>query len=162
MKLLRRLLTTSSVRRPQAAVSNVVKVKGADKWLLVKRSKSPAKGKWSFPGGRIEWGETTSRAAARELSEEVPGLKNLGLSLEETSFCSSDAISPDLEHHYVITQFFGSVSTDPDDAEVEVASDAAEAWFFTAEEVAKLEKTGEAVGSLSVVIDKAAASFPDR
>lgn len=160
MKLLARLLTTSSVRSPQAAVSSVVKVQGADKWLMVKRGKAPAQGKWSFPGGRIEWGETTSRAAARELSEEVPGLKNLGLSLEETSFCSSDAISPD--HHYVITQFFGSVSTDPEDAEVEVASDAAEARFFTAEEVAKLEKTGEAVGALSVVIDKAVASFPDR
>ena len=132
-------------------------------WLLVKRGKAPAEGKWSFPGGRIEWGETTARAAARELSEEVPGLARLGLSLEETSFFSSDAISPDGEHHYVITQFFGSVASEPKaDAEVEVASDASEARFFAAEEVTRLEQTGEAVGALSEVIEAALRTYPER
>ena len=39
--------------------------------LLIKRNNDPEKGKWAFPGGYIEFGETWQDAAARELYEEI-------------------------------------------------------------------------------------------
>jgi ADP-ribose pyrophosphatase YjhB (NUDIX family) len=43
-----------------------------DKVLLVKRGKGMRQaGKWALPGGFIEWGETASEAALREIFEET-------------------------------------------------------------------------------------------
>ena len=39
--------------------------------LLVRRAKSPNKGRWGFPGGKIEFGESLKAAAIRELKEET-------------------------------------------------------------------------------------------
>jgi mutator protein MutT len=39
--------------------------------LLVRRAHSPDMGKWGFPGGKIEPGETVRDAAVRELFEET-------------------------------------------------------------------------------------------
>ena len=47
-----------------------------DQLLLIRRGRGPAGGRWSVPGGRVEWGETTAEAVVRELSEE-PGLEAL-------------------------------------------------------------------------------------
>jgi 8-oxo-dGTP diphosphatase len=41
------------------------------KVLLVERGKEPWKGKWSLPGGSLEFGETVREAARRELEEET-------------------------------------------------------------------------------------------
>ncbi|MFM7344889.1 MAG: NUDIX hydrolase [Tagaea sp.] len=41
------------------------------KVLLVRRANPPDPGKWGFPGGKIEWGETAHAAAIRELAEET-------------------------------------------------------------------------------------------
>lgn len=41
------------------------------KVLLVERGKEPWKGKWSLPGGSLEFGETVRAAALRELAEET-------------------------------------------------------------------------------------------
>ena len=49
---------------------------------LVRRDRPPMAGLWSFPGGRLEPGETTAEVAHRELAEEtgltVGGLVALG------------------------------------------------------------------------------------
>jgi len=39
--------------------------------LLVRRARSPAKGFYSFPGGRVEFGETLHTALHREVDEET-------------------------------------------------------------------------------------------
>jgi 8-oxo-dGTP diphosphatase len=39
--------------------------------LLVRRANPPDAGKWGFPGGRLEWGETLAEATLRELAEET-------------------------------------------------------------------------------------------
>ena len=57
---------------PQLAVSASIFRDG--KVLLVRRARSPAKGFYSLPGGRGEFGETLHKALQREVDEET-GLK---------------------------------------------------------------------------------------
>ena len=57
---------------PQLAVSAAIFRDG--KILLVRRARSPAKGSYSLPGGRVEFGETLHTALHREVDEET-GLK---------------------------------------------------------------------------------------
>ena len=54
---------------PQLAVSAAIFRDG--KILLVRRAKSPAKGFYSLPGGRVEFGETLHIALHREVDEET-------------------------------------------------------------------------------------------
>jgi 8-oxo-dGTP diphosphatase len=54
---------------PQLAVSAVIF--RDDKILLVRRARSPAKGFYSLPGGRVEFGETLHAALHREVAEET-------------------------------------------------------------------------------------------
>jgi 8-oxo-dGTP diphosphatase len=53
----------------QSAVSAAIFRDG--KILLVRRARSPAKGFYSLPGGRVEFGETLHAALHREVSEET-------------------------------------------------------------------------------------------
>jgi len=46
-------------------------VTDADRVLLLRRGIAPQLGRWTFPGGYVELGETPARAAARETCEEV-------------------------------------------------------------------------------------------
>src|ERR1700736_4669549 len=57
---------------PQLAVSAAIFRDG--KVLLVRRARSPAKGFYSLPGGRVEFGESLHTALHREVNEET-GLK---------------------------------------------------------------------------------------
>jgi 8-oxo-dGTP diphosphatase len=54
---------------PQLAVSAAIFRDG--KILLVRRAKSPARGLYSLPGGRVEFGETLHAALHREVDEET-------------------------------------------------------------------------------------------
>jgi ADP-ribose pyrophosphatase YjhB (NUDIX family) len=54
---------------PQLAVSAAIF--RDDKILLVRRARSPAKGYYSLPGGRVEFGETLHEALHREVEEET-------------------------------------------------------------------------------------------
>jgi 8-oxo-dGTP diphosphatase len=54
---------------PQIAVSAVIFREG--RVLLVRRARSPAKGYYSLPGGRVEFGETLHAALHREVAEET-------------------------------------------------------------------------------------------
>jgi 8-oxo-dGTP diphosphatase len=54
---------------PQLAVSAAIFRDG--KILLVRRARSPARGFYSLPGGRVEFGETLHTALHREVAEET-------------------------------------------------------------------------------------------
>ena len=54
---------------PQLAVSAAIF--RDDRILLVRRARSPAKGFYSLPGGRVEFGETLHAALHREVDEET-------------------------------------------------------------------------------------------
>ncbi len=59
----------SSPSHPQLAVSAAIFRDG--KILLVRRARPPAKGFYSLPGGRVEFGETLHTALRREVLEET-------------------------------------------------------------------------------------------
>ena len=48
------------------------------KLLLARRAIDPAHGKWTFPGGYVDWGETVDAAALRETWEETGLTVRLG------------------------------------------------------------------------------------
>jgi 8-oxo-dGTP diphosphatase len=55
--------------RPQLAASAVIF--RDDRVLLVRRAREPGRGRYSLPGGRVEWGETIEQAVHREVAEET-------------------------------------------------------------------------------------------
>ena len=57
---------------PRVVAGTIPLLKG--KVVLGRRSIEPAKGRWGFPCGYVEWGESTMEAAVRETREEI-GLK---------------------------------------------------------------------------------------
>ena len=57
---------------PRLAVSAGIFRDG--KILLVRRAREPARGVYTFPGGRVEFGESLTEALTREIREET-GLK---------------------------------------------------------------------------------------
>jgi ADP-ribose pyrophosphatase YjhB (NUDIX family) len=56
-------------QRPQLAVSAAIF--RDDRVLLVRRARSPGKGFYSLPGGRVEFGESLHTALHREVDEET-------------------------------------------------------------------------------------------
>jgi 8-oxo-dGTP diphosphatase len=63
------LIASASPTRPQLAVSAAIFRDG--KILLVRRARSPGKGVYSLPGGRVEFGESLHTALHREVDEET-------------------------------------------------------------------------------------------
>jgi 8-oxo-dGTP diphosphatase len=122
-------------RSPIAAVG-IVCVRGDDT-LLVKRAKPPLQGRWSIPGGRIEWGERARDAALRELEEETGCRAELvGLIDVVDALLSSRAAddSPAITGHYILIDYAARwVSGEP-----RAGDDAAEARFFTPDQFASL------------------------
>ncbi len=66
-------------RKHIVAISALIKNETGDKFLIIKRNKDEIAypGKWSFPGGKVEKGETITAALKREALEEV------GLEIED-------------------------------------------------------------------------------
>jgi 8-oxo-dGTP diphosphatase len=85
--------------RPQLAVSAAIFRDG--KVLLVRRSRSPGKGFYSFPGGRVEFGESLHTALHREVDEET------GLRIEILEFAGWREVLPGTGGggHYLIMSF---------------------------------------------------------
>ncbi len=87
--------------RPQLAVSAAIFRDG--ELLLVRRAVDPARGFYSLPGGRVEFGESLEQAVAREVSEET------GLAIDVVGLAGFREVLPDsargLAGHYVILSF---------------------------------------------------------
>ena len=116
--------------RPIVAVLAVV-VRG-EQALIVPRAQQPNAGRWGFPGGVLELGETVAQGAMRELLEET------GIVAEPAGILNvNDAVSRDeegrVQFHYVLIAVRGvwrsGEGTPGDDA-------AAVAWATRADIVA--------------------------
>ena len=69
--------------------------------LLVRRRNPPDAGLWGFPGGKIEFGETVTRAALRELAEET-GVQAEGMGAFTAVDAFDKAEDGTLRRHFVL------------------------------------------------------------
>lgn len=104
--------------------------------LLVRRDRDPARGQWSLPGGRVEWGESLREAAAREVREET------GVDVEVEGLAGiAERILPDdegdVEHHFVILDFWAK----PRGRDLKPGDDAAEVRWVHVNELAEMPLT---------------------
>jgi len=125
--------------RPIVAVLAVV-LRGdgpATRALIVQRAQQPNAGRWGFPGGVLELGETIAEGAMRELAEET------GVVAEPAGWLNvHDAVSRDadgrVQFHYVLIAVRGIWRS----GEGEAADDAAAtAWVTRADILAGLYPT---------------------
>ena len=65
------MVASESVDNGIATNGASVVVLRRDAVLMVERARPPLKGLWSFPGGKLEAGETPEQTARRELLEET-------------------------------------------------------------------------------------------
>ena len=142
-----------SVRQPQPAVG-VVCFRTPDEVLLIRRGQPPMQGGWSLPGGRLEWGETVTGAALRELAEET-GVVAVLLGLVDVV---DGIFSPDEngapQTHYVLIDYAARwVSGEP-----MAGDDAIEAGFFPLDQIGGLGLWSETVR----IIALARARYADR
>jgi len=101
--------------------------------VVIKRGKAPLLGEWSIPGGMLELGETLRQGAEREALEET------GLVVRATELLGVfDRIVPDEEgnivYHYVLIDFLCQRLS----GVLRACADAADARWFTPEEIEKL------------------------
>ena len=89
----------SQQARPQLAVSAAIF--RANRILLVRRARSPSKGVYSLPGGRVEFGESLHAALHREVAEET------ALSIEIVELAGWREVLPGTVSggHYLIMSF---------------------------------------------------------
>lgn len=118
--------------RPVVGVMAIVVKNG--KLLMVRRSNEPDARRWSFPGGKVDRGETLSDAASRELAEETGVSAKFGNVLT-----ALDAIEREqdgsVRFHFVIVPMVGKWQHgDP-----VAADDAAEAEWFSPDQLQDLD-----------------------
>ncbi|GIT89725.1 hypothetical protein JANAI62_07900 [Jannaschia pagri] len=99
-----------------------------DRVLLVARGKAPNRGRWGFPGGHVELGETALAAAARELAEETGVIATPRRYLGNIDLIEREG--DQITHHYLLA----AVLCDDATGEPIAADDAeAAAWVSEAE-----------------------------
>ncbi len=104
-----------------------------DRVLLIKRGRAPLLGEWSIPGGLLELGETARQGAERKALEET------GLVVRATELLGVfDRLVPDddkrMRYHYLLVDFLCENIS----GELQASGDAADARWFTQEEVTGL------------------------
>jgi ADP-ribose pyrophosphatase YjhB (NUDIX family) len=115
--------------KPTLAVGAIVL--SEDEVLLVRRSRPPMAGRWSFPGGRVRSGERLRDACRRELREETGLRVRLGPILGVFERIGEG-------HHYVIVDFLAEV---PRGRRARAASDAAAARWVRVRDLRGLRTT---------------------
>lgn len=120
---------SSNGQYPRAAVSTAVRclVKDDNKnandsephYLLIQRGNPPNAGKWSFPGGKLEWGEPTIAGAQRELMEETSFHGQDSLQWHAEPYATADSIIADdgvnkksTSFHFLIAIAFAQLHAD--------------------------------------------------
>jgi 8-oxo-dGTP diphosphatase len=121
-------------RRPVCAVGAIILDKG--EILIAKRAREPARGQWSLPGGRVEWGESLFEAVAREVREET------GVDIDVEGLAGiAERIIPDddgeVEYHFVILDFWGK----PRSRALKAGDDAGEVRWVPVDQLSDMHLT---------------------
>jgi len=112
--------------RPEVCVGAVIV--DDDRLLLIRRGHGPAAGEWSFPGGRVEFGETMVEALVREVKEET------GLDVAVGDYIGHVEVLGDTAH-FVIHDFYATAfDTEP----LQAGDDAQEVAWVEFHAVAEL------------------------
>ena len=104
--------------------------------LMVKRSKEPAKGKWSIPAGGLELGEMLYDGARREVLEEC----SVHVEIEQVLDAAERIIKDEngrIKYHFVMVDMLGRYGG----GEVKAQSDAAECRWVAIKEIDGLDIT---------------------
>ena len=117
--------------------------------LLVKRAHPPLQAQWSIPGGVLEVGELVRDAAIREAREET------GLVVEPADLLGVyDRVLRNAEqrvqYHYVLIDFLCRCVG----GELHAGGDAAEARWFTREELPALNLSADTLDVIEKGLDK--------
>ncbi|NIM46975.1 MAG: NUDIX domain-containing protein [Candidatus Aenigmarchaeota archaeon] len=125
-------------------VASVI-LKKENKILLVKEVLEDFKEHWIFPGGGVDFGETITEAAKREVKEEI------GLDIEIKEFLGfKEAIFPQYKYHTVIFFFIGESSND----KIIKSDKILDAKYFSKEEIKNLKLVQSAEWILEDYIKK--------
>jgi 8-oxo-dGTP diphosphatase len=119
--------------------------------VLIKRGKAPLLGEWSIPGGMLELGETLRQGVERESLEET------GLVVRATELLGVfDRVVPDTDgkivYHYVLIDFLCEHVS----GELRAGADAADAKWFTPDQIAKLPLAEDTAGVIRAALAKCA------
>jgi 8-oxo-dGTP diphosphatase len=137
-------------QQPLVGVGAVIIADG--RVALIKRGKAPLLGEWSIPGGMLELGETLRQGAEREAVEET------GLIVRATELLGVfERIVPDAglrtSYHYVLIDFLCEVVS----GEMLAGGDAADAGWFTPEQVSGLPLPEDTADVIRLAFTKSAA-----
>ena len=104
--------------------------------LLVQRGKAPFEGRWSLPGGRIEWGERVIDTAHRELLEETGCTAEMVGLVDVVDVVMAAAANREAPAwaHYVLIEYAARWRS----GQPQAGDDAREARFFAPEELEAL------------------------
>ncbi len=129
---------------PRVGVGAVVFQDG--RVLMIKRGKSPSKGMWSIPGGRLELGETLQEAAEREVFEETGLIVRAGKPLYVFDMVARDDDGR-IKYHYIIVD----LTAEYIQGELKAGDDADDARWVLFEE---LESLGVSEKTISLLQDR--------
>ena len=101
--------------------------------LLILRAREPGRGNWSFPGGRLELGETVFQAVTWEVREET-GLEIEPLRIFQVYDWITRDDRGDVRWHYVVNYVLARALS----GEPQAGDDAADLRWVTLEELSSL------------------------
>jgi ADP-ribose pyrophosphatase YjhB (NUDIX family) len=135
--------------RPLIGVGAIIAQQG--RVVLIKRGHPPLEGEWSIPGGVLEVGETLREGVIREAREET------GLAVEPLDLLGVfDRVLRDANgqvlYHYVLVDFLCRITG----GELRASGDAAEAGWFTLEDVPSLSLPADTTSVIRLGLEKAA------
>lgn len=127
-----------------------------DRILLIRRDREPARGRWTFPGGAVELGESLDEAVRREALEET----GLQVAVGEVATVIDRVERDDdggVRYHYVIVDYFAC----PLGGALQPASDVSDARWVGLEELDGLEMTEKAGAMARRLLGKQDSPHPN-
>lgn len=160
--------STAALAIPRAAVAVTVQSFNDEKeaqYLLVQRKNPPDAGRWSLPGGKIEFGEETLAAGQRELLEET-NLSSADCRWYPYPFMTSDAIfandSGGFDFHYLIAQCFAQIGPCDQLPLITASDDALDAKWWTIDEIEAQLAPSNSVSQMVLDVIKRAENLCDK